>query len=119
MVHIETVDLTVRGLALPSDRVGMVIAQPHVSLTADEPFQCAPATLIQQLALITRTLDIARAAPHGALRTHFTIFPEFCIPGLAGVALVEAALRAPNWPAGTIVIGGVDGLLRPDYLQTS
>jgi hypothetical protein len=116
VVHIETVDLTVRGLTLPSDRVGMVIAQPHVSLTADEPFQCAPATRVQQLALIARTLDIARAAPHGAPRTHFTIFPEFCIPGLDGVALVEAALRAPNWPAGTIVIGGVDGLLRPDYL---
>jgi hypothetical protein len=66
--------------------------------------------------LVTRTLDIARAVAHGAQRTHFTIFPEFCIPGLPGIAAIDAALQAADWPARTVVIGGVDGLERPDYL---
>lgn len=116
MVHIETIDLTARGLTLPSDRVGIVIAQPHLSLTPAEPFRCRPETQPQQLALIDRTLAIARAASHGAQRTHFTVFPEFCIPGLTGVARIDAALQAAEWPAETIVIGGVDGLARADYL---
>ena len=34
MVHIETVDLSSRNVTLPSDRVGMVIVQPYLSLTA-------------------------------------------------------------------------------------
>ena len=43
MINVETIDLTRRGITLPSDRVGMVIAQPYVELTANEPFQCEPA----------------------------------------------------------------------------
>jgi hypothetical protein len=33
MVHVETVDLSARGVEFPSDRVGMVIVQPYLSLT--------------------------------------------------------------------------------------
>jgi hypothetical protein len=116
MVYIETVDLAARGITFPSDRVGMVIAQPRVELTLAEPFQIRPELRPQQLAVITRTLDIARATTHGAQRTHFTIFPEFCIPGLPGIAVIDTALQAADWPACTVVIGGVDGLQRPDYL---
>jgi len=115
MVHIETVDLTTRGLTLPSDRIGIVIAQPRLSLTPAEPFQCRVETHPQQLALIDRTMAISRAAYHGSHRTHFTIFPEFCIPGMAGVARIDAALQADEWPAETVVIGGIDGLVRADY----
>jgi hypothetical protein len=115
MVLIETVDLTGRGLTLPSDRVGMVIAQPRIGLTAAEPFQCRLELRPQQLAVVNRTLDIARAATHGGQRTHFTIFPEFCIPGLPGITLIDDALQAADWPARTIVIGGVDGLEQSDY----
>lgn len=116
MIQIEPVDLTARGLTLPSDRVGMVIAQPRLGLTTAEPFQCRPELRPQQLTVINRTLDIARAATHGAQRTHFTIFPEFCIPGLPGIAAIDEALNKADWPARTVVIGGVDGLERPDYL---
>src|SRR5271154_3296709 len=105
MITIETVDLASRGITLPCDRVGMVIAQPCLGLTAIEPFQCRPDLQLQQLAVINRTLEIARAVPHGAQRTHFTIFPEFSIPGLAGVALIDDAIRSPNWPARTVVMG--------------
>ena len=40
MIKVQTVDLTPRGVTLPSDRVRMVIAQPYVELTAAEPFRC-------------------------------------------------------------------------------
>jgi len=116
MVHVETVDLSVRGVAIPRDSVGMVIAQPHVALTPAEPFQCARERQQHQLSVVARTLEIARAKGHGAQRTHFTIFPEFSIPGLDGVAAIDAALQAADWPACTVVIGGVDGLDRADYL---
>lgn len=92
------------------------MAQPHVALTPAEPFQCLHERRQQQLGVIARTLEIARANPHGAERTHFTIFPEFSIPGLAGVAAIDAALQSAEWPASTVVIGGVDGLNRTDYL---
>jgi hypothetical protein len=119
MVHIETVDLSARGVTLPRDRVGMVIAQPHLpctSLTAEEPYQCTDQARPQQLAALTETLAVARAARHGAAKTHFTVFPEYSIPGLDGIALVEAAVGAGDWPKGTVVIGGTDGLTQAQYV---
>ena len=50
MVHVETVDLSTRNVTLPSDRVGMVIVQPHLSLTAVEPYRCTAQAKPQQLA---------------------------------------------------------------------
>ncbi len=120
MVHIETVDLQVRGVTLPSDRVGMVIAQPHLpltSLSASEPYRLTVQAKPSQLAVLEKTLAVARAAPHGARKTHFTIFPEYSIPGLDGITLVEAVLRSDDWPRGTIVIGGTDALDRPQYVE--
>lgn len=120
MVYVETVDLFPRGVALPSDRVGMVIAQPYLpvsSLTSAEPYQCTAQAKSQQLAVLTATLAVARAARHGAPKTHFTIFPEYSIPGLDGISLVEAALRANDWPNGTMVIGGTDALTKAQYVQ--
>lgn len=116
MIHIETIDLYARGVTFPKDRVGIVMAQSHLTLTPAEPFQCSPEKRQQQLNVIERTLEIARANAHGAQRTHFTVFPEFSIPGLDGIAAIEAAVQSPEWPARTVVIGGVDGLVRPDYL---
>ena len=116
MVHVETVDLSARGVELPSDRVGMVIAQPYLSLTAAEPYQCTSETKSRQLQMLTDTLKVSRAAQHGSPKTHFTIFPEYSIPGPDGIALVETALRADDWPAGTMVIGGADALSKPDFV---
>jgi hypothetical protein len=116
MVHVETIDLASRGVTLPSDRVGMVIAQPHLSLTVAEPYQCTTQSKQLQLAVLTDTLTVARAVRHGAPKTHFTIFPEYSIPGLEGIALIEAALRTVDWPTGTIVIGGTDALSKQDFV---
>ena len=59
---------------------------------------------------------MARTAPHGARKTHFTLFPEYSIPGLEGVDLVGNTLGASEWPKETIVIGGTDGLSREDFV---
>jgi hypothetical protein len=120
MVHIETIDLSLRGVVLPSDRVGMVVAQPYIpdsSLSRAEPYQFTSQAKAPQLAVLAETLAVARLARHGATKTHFTVFPEYTIPGLEGIALLETAIRRDDWPSGTIVIGGTDALSRPDYVQ--
>jgi hypothetical protein len=119
-ITIETVDLSARGIVLPSDRVGMVIAQPHVpdnSFTATEPYQCIDQVKTQRLAMLQKTLAIAQARPHGVSKTHFTIFPEYTIPGLEGVQLIEDILNDASWPNGTMVIGGTDALTHTQYAQ--
>lgn len=115
VLHVETVDLSSRNVTLPSDRVGMVIVQPHLSLTSEEPFRCATQAKTQQLAVVSETLNIARAAPHGASKTHFTVFPEYSIPHPDGIVLVESALQSQDWQCGTIVIGGTDALSKLDF----
>jgi hypothetical protein len=98
----------------------MVIAQPHVpdtSLSPTEPFQFTQQAKAQELAVLTRTLEVACVARHGVPKAHFTIFPEYSIPGLDGVALVETALHANGWPNGTIVIGGTDALEKAEYVE--
>jgi hypothetical protein len=115
MVTIQDVDLRVRGIELPASRVGVVVAQPFLSLTQNEPFVCDPSVVAAQLAMIIRTLEIAKARPHRQAKTHFTVFPEYGIPGLAGVAAVEAVIAVADWPNGTVVIGGVTALTKDEY----
>lgn len=117
MIHIETIDLTPRDITLPSDRVGMVIAQPHLALTPDAPYLCRETAKAAQLAVLTKTLAVARDVPHGAPKTHFTIFPEYSIPGPEGIALIQSALEAGDWPERTIVIGGTDALSKAQFVS--
>src|SRR5712691_7918089 len=120
MVHIETIDLSLLGVTLPSDRVGMVIAQPYVpdtSLSAVEPYKWTEEAKPQQLAVLTETLAIARSNHHGVSKTHFTVFPEYSIPGPEGIELVETAIRRGDWPNGTVVIAGTDALTHAEYAQ--
>ena len=56
VVHVETIDLTGRGITLPGDRVGMVIAQPYLSLTIAEPYRCTPEARVQILEGVANTL---------------------------------------------------------------
>ena len=118
MPHVEMVevDLSTRGVQLPRSSVGMVIAQPYLTLSQTEPYRCKDHSKPQQLDAIATALGVARTAPHGAPKTHFTLFPEYSIPGLDGVDLVGNTLGAPEWPKETIVIGGTDGLSREDFV---
>jgi hypothetical protein len=115
VVHIETVDLSPRGITLPANFVGMVSAQPYLSLSAVEPFQCIPSAKADQLSFVTKTLDVSRLANHGAEKTHFTVFPEYSVPGLDGIGLIQDALSDNRWPTGTIVIGGTDALAKEQF----
>ncbi|WP_157615535.1 hypothetical protein [Rhizobacter sp. Root404] len=63
------------------------------------------------------TLAVARIRAHRADKTHFTVFPELSIPGIEGVARIRAAMQQDDWPVGTIVIGGVEGLTRNQYAE--
>jgi hypothetical protein len=95
----------------------MVIAQPYLTLSEEEPYRCAPDNRQKQLTTIRETLTVAREARHGASKTHFTIFPEYSFPGVEGVELIETALRDANWPNGTIVMGGTDALTKDDFVS--
>jgi hypothetical protein len=113
-MNIETIDLNLRNLVLPSSSVGIVTAHPYIDHPEGEPFRWAEGR-VEQIAVIRRTLNIAKSAEHGGGTTHFTIFPEYSIPGLAGVDVIDQALNDATWPVGTVVIGGTDGLSRDDY----
>jgi hypothetical protein len=115
VVNIETIDLSSRGVTLPSDRVGMVILQPFLELSAAEPFQCADGSKNRQTAAIAQTLEIARAAHHQAAKTHFTIFPEYSICGLAAAQQIQDAINAAAWPNATVILGGTDALSKADF----
>lgn len=115
MVHIEIVDLALLAVTLPSEGVGMVIAQPFLSLTKIEPFHCTDLSKPDQLLMVRDTLAVARAAKHGATKTHFTVFPEYSIPGTDGIALIDIALAQADWPTSTIVIGGIDALSKAEF----
>ena len=120
MIHVETVDLAQRNVDFPTERVGMVIAQPHVplaSLTATEPFRCTEQSKPNRLAMLTETLRVSREAGHNVSKTHFTVFPEYSIPGLDGIGLIDNAMSSNDWPSGTVIIGGTDALERTQYVE--
>jgi hypothetical protein len=93
----------------------MVIAQPYLSLTDAEPYRSIPATKAQQMQMLADTLEVAITAGHGASKTHFTVFPEYSIPGTDGIAQLETVLRSARWPGGTVVIGGTDALSKDEF----
>lgn len=117
MVRVREVDLGRLGVQLPLHGVGMVVAQPYVEFTAYEPFTWLPAQRARAFECVDATLAVARSRAHRADKTHFTVFPELSIPGIEGVARINAALQQEDWPVGTIVIGGVEGLTRNQYAE--
>jgi hypothetical protein len=116
MVSIKEVDLGGLGVTFPADGVGMVLAQPYLSLDHNPPFACAADHRERLMECIDATLDISRQRHHGAPVTHFTVFPECTIPGLAGIAKIDAALVAADWPTSTIVLAGIEGMT-PDQFR--
>lgn len=120
MVEVSFVDLSEWGIQPERDRVRMVIAQPHVPIDAfthSEPYRLVGAAKTRQLDIVKRTLDVACMSHGMAAKTQFTILPEYSIPGLEGVALVEKRLRDDSWPSRTVLIGGLDGLSKQEYSQ--
>lgn len=117
MVRVCEVDLAQLGVRLPLHGVGMVVAQPYVEFTAHEPFTWLPDQRARALECVDATLAVARDRAHRANKTHFTVFPELSIPGLEGVARINATMQQADWPVGTIVIGGIEGLTKNQYAE--
>lgn len=64
---------------------------------------------------LRKTLEVSRGNYHGLPKTHFTIFPEYSIPGLDAVDEINEAVSVGTWPVGTIVIGGVHALTKAEF----
>lgn len=117
MIRVLEVDLGQFGVRFPRSDVGMVIAQPYVAFDAAEPFPLQERLRASALAGIDAVLAVARSCHHGAEITHFTIFPECTIPGLEGYDRITAAMGAEDWPTGTVVIGGFEGLTPEQFKE--
>jgi hypothetical protein len=115
MVAFREIDLNALGVRLPHNRVGVVMLQPYLRLSAAEPYVGEAQHRPQVLAAIRKTLQVAKLNDHGEGRTHFTVFPELSIPGNQGISLIEETIRANDWPPQTIVMGGIEGLTKAEY----
>jgi hypothetical protein len=113
MIEVQEIPL---NITLPCE-IGMVIMQPFVELCGNGPFCWQDDKRNKQIERIIRTLEIAKQAGHGCEKTHFTIFPEYAIPGLGGIRKIQEVLENSAWKDGTIVIGGVDGLTKNEYFS--
>jgi hypothetical protein len=99
-------------LTFPSDWIKMVAMQPHVHFMDSEPFRWPDGEKEKQIAGIKRTLEIAKNK-----EAHFTLFPEYSIPGLDATNAINELVTDGQWPNSSVVIGGVDGLSNGEYQQ--
>jgi len=114
-MEIKTINLNV---TLPADGIGMVFMQPFIELnTGREPFIWQDDKKEHQIDRIKRTLQISKSAPHGKTKTHFTIFPEYSIPGLSGIQAVQTMIENAEWQNGTFILAGIDGLTKANFLE--
>jgi hypothetical protein len=110
MVALNTIELSV---VLPSDDMRLVMMQPYITLdTQTEPFVWPEAVRDRQLDRVRRTLSIAKNV--GA---QFTLLPEYSVPGLAGIQVIDDEVADDRWHSDSIVIAGIDGLNREEYRQ--
>lgn len=121
MVAVVEIDLGALGVHFPRGEVAMVVAQPFADLEEDfiheEPFTWTEKSKGRALEYIDATLTVSLKDPQGAGKTHFTVFPECMLPGLEGVDRITKAMTAEEWPSETVVIGGVDGLTREQFVE--
>lgn len=106
-------------VVISKDSVGFVTMHtaPLKCLCDEEPFQWKVEYKPAQLAKIKRTLSIARNSDHGSRNTHFTIFPEYSVPGLDGVNVIETEINSTQWPNNSIIIAGLDNLDKAQYSE--
>jgi hypothetical protein len=95
---------------------GLCISQMHpfVKLVSSEPYKWQQDKKNKQLDRITRFMNIAKQFD-GNGKSHFTLLPEYSIPGIDGINRVNRFLLDYSWPSETIVMGGVDGLSKNEY----
>lgn len=111
MVDIEQVTI---DISMPSDEVRVVAMQPFVRLKTIEPFQWESSKVNAQLKAINHTLNIAQN-DFGGGSANFTLFPEYSIPGKAGVTVIDERVTSDDWSNEKVVIAGVHGLTKAEY----
>ncbi len=94
------------GVTFPQASIPIVLMQPLIKGFDNlEPY-CWPAESVGiQRDAVRQTLEVALDR-----QAQFTIFPEYSLPGLSGLEIVDAAIRQDLWQTNSIVIAGVDGL---------
>ena len=114
MIEVEEVPLDIQ---LPMRSVGMVLMQPFIELDiGQEPFKWQASKAGAQLERIKTTLELASGGC-GLAKVNFTVFPEYSIPGLEGVEVIQDALSNEAWPSDSVIIAGVEGLTKAQYSQ--
>lgn len=113
MIDVEEIKVNV---SIPSDEVRIVAMQPFIRIhfATEGPFRWSNDAVERQLAAIHRTLNTARDG-FGGRFANFTLFPEYAIPGLAGVAAINNRISANDWANESIIIAGVHGIHKSEY----
>lgn len=113
-MHIKVVEKEIK-VTLPPDKIGMVMMQPFIELENTPPYKWKDEKKNNQIIAIKRVLEISKQKTHEMEKTHFTIFPEYSIPGLDGIKEIDKFVKDSSWDNGTIVIGGIDALTKDEF----
>ncbi|MEX1027210.1 MAG: hypothetical protein WD049_04285 [Candidatus Paceibacterota bacterium] len=99
-------------ITLPSERVRVVCAQPFISFRepVQEPFPISSECESRLLQGIDCVFGAARSYD-----PQFIVFPEFSIPGIAGVQRLKNAMLSAAISRSTVCVGGVTGLSVEDF----
>lgn len=102
------------NIIVPETGLCVSCMQPFVELDRTEPYKWQEDKKNQQLNRISRFMNIAKQYG-GNGKSHFTLLPEYSIPGIEGIEKINQFLADSSWPSETIVIGGIDGLNKNEY----
>lgn len=101
-------------VTLPLNSVKMLFVQPHLEFQGpiQEPFPLRQECIQRLLDVVDNVFLKART-----YHPHMVLFPEFALPGVAGVEKVVACLSSETVSSPTIVIAGVHGLSTGEYAR--
>ncbi len=94
----------------------MVLMQPYCRLEKPsvQPFRWDEKFIERQSERITRTLELAK---HPDNKAHFTLIPEYSVPGIDGARHVYDTVAADSWHVNSVLVAGVDGLTRDEFAE--
>lgn len=113
MINVEPIPIV---LTLPIDEVSVVAMQPYLDLQTDEPFKIRKNLINDQLNAIRKTLALAQNSFNNR-SAHFTIFPEYSVPGLEGLEIIDRVISSANWSNGSVILAGTHGLTKDEFQE--
>jgi hypothetical protein len=96
----------------PRDTVQMLLYQPFIEfeLPLSEPFRLKSSKINTHLENIQRVVDCAVST-----RPNFIVLPEYSVPGLRGIELLQNSIASDDFPSNTVMIAGIDGMAKHEY----